>query len=61
MSTAIKRAKRKIKANGLLLPARDWETMLESFPKMSLHDQAAIFLLIRARAKANAQKSGRSA
>lgn len=41
-----------------LLPARDVRSMLDAFGRMSLHDQAAIFCVIHARAKDNQRKNG---
>jgi hypothetical protein len=54
------------KADGGLgiLPDPDRKAMLEAFPKMSPHDQAAIFMLIKTRATAsqsNKSKAGGAA
>lgn len=44
-----------------LLPPHEVQFMLDAFGKMSLHDQAAIFCVIRARAQDNECKSRRAA
>lgn len=40
-----------------ILPRHEVQSMLDAFGKMSIHDQAAIFCVIRARAQDNERKN----
>lgn len=46
---------KKPRSKGILVD-NDWKDMLSAFPKMSVHDQAVIFMLIKSRAAANNDK-----
>lgn len=49
---------RKVAGRVGLLPARDVQSMLDAFGKMSSHDQHAIFWVILTRAQDNQRKNG---
>jgi hypothetical protein len=49
--------KKALSPRGCLLTDKDWSAMLDAFPRMSAQDQAALFMVIKARAKARPAES----